>query len=86
METLRNKGDWQHNHRVLEEGDGEIVTWKQPSKKVDVNKYLPCQHCYAMFMRTELWRHMKSCRQLKGEREKGKRARGLKDICDPAHF
>ncbi|XP_054869079.1 uncharacterized protein LOC129349540 [Amphiprion ocellaris] len=75
LEGLRNKGDWQHNLSVLEEGYGEIVTWKQPSAKVDIEKYLPCQHCYAMFKRTELWRHEKSCRERKKERHKGKRAR-----------
>ncbi|XP_026224135.1 uncharacterized protein LOC113167589 isoform X2 [Anabas testudineus] len=75
IDSLRNKGDWQHNVKVLEEGDGEIVTWKQPSKKVSVKDYLPCQHCYAMFKRTELWRHEKSCRNRKGETEKGNRRR-----------
>lgn len=53
LESLRNKGDWQHNLKVLEEGNGELVTWKKPSKKASVKDYLPCQHCYAMFKRTE---------------------------------
>ncbi|XP_026213268.1 uncharacterized protein LOC113160291 [Anabas testudineus] len=75
IESLRNKGDWQHNVKVFEEGDGEIVTWKRPSKKVSVKDYLPCQHCYAMFKRTELWRHEKSCGSRKGVSEKGKRRR-----------
>lgn len=34
LESLRNKGDWRHNQEVLKEGKGEIVTWKQPSKKI----------------------------------------------------
>lgn len=75
LEGLRNKGDWQHNLSVFKEGHGEIVTWKQPSEKVDIESYLPCQHCYALFRRTELWRHDKSCRERKEERHKGKRAR-----------
>ncbi|XP_067352979.1 uncharacterized protein [Channa argus] len=75
LDSLRNKGDWQHNLKVLQEGEGEIVTWKQPSKKASVEDYLPCQHCYAMFRRTELWRHEKSCRVKIGEKGKGKRRR-----------
>lgn len=73
IEGLRNKGDWQHNRMVFEEGNGEIVVWKRPSEKADIESYLPCQHCYAMFKRTELWRHEKSCRERKEERQKGKR-------------
>ncbi|KAL7372217.1 hypothetical protein ABVT39_012227 [Epinephelus coioides] len=73
LESLRNKGDWQHNLKVLEDGSGEIVTWKQPSKGASVEDYLPCQHCYAMFKRKELWRHMKSCREKKGDKVQGKR-------------
>ncbi|KAM7393552.1 hypothetical protein PAMP_020415 [Pampus punctatissimus] len=75
LETLRNKGNWQHNLKVLEEGNGEIVTWKRPSEKTPVNDYLPCQHCYAMFKRTELWRHEKACRAKKGDTKRGKRGR-----------
>ena len=35
LESLRNKGDWQHNIKVLEEGNGEIVTWRlrRPTEK-----------------------------------------------------
>ena len=73
LDSLRNKGDWQHNIKVLEEGNGEIVTWRQPTEKASVHDYLPCEHCYAMFKRTELWRHGKSCRDRNREMEKGKR-------------
>ncbi|XP_027131229.1 uncharacterized protein LOC104929912 isoform X6 [Larimichthys crocea] len=75
LETLRNKGNWQHNLKVLEEGNGEIVTWKRPSEKTPVSDYLPCQHCYAMFKRTELWRHEKTCRARKVDTKRGKRGR-----------
>ncbi|XP_059900285.1 uncharacterized protein LOC132451691 isoform X2 [Gadus macrocephalus] len=75
LESLRNKGDWQHNIKVLEEGNGEIVTWRQPTEKASVQDYLPCEHCYAMFKRTELWRHGRSCGERNRETEKGKRRR-----------
>ncbi|XP_059367596.1 uncharacterized protein LOC132106022 [Carassius carassius] len=73
IEGLRNKGDWKHNRMVFEEGNGEIIVWKRPSEKADIESYLPCQHCYAMFKRTKLWRHLKSCRERKEERKNGKR-------------
>ena len=73
LDSLRNKGDWQHNIKVLEEGNGEIVTWRQPIEKASVQDYLPCEHCYAMIKRTELRRHGKSCRDRNREMEKGKR-------------
>ena len=41
LESLLNKGDWQHNIKVLEEGNGEIVTWRQPTEKASVQDYLP---------------------------------------------
>lgn len=73
MKSLRNKGNWQHNLEVLEDGNGEIVTWKQPSKGASVKDELPCQHFYAIFKRKELWRHTTSCRDKKGKTVQGKR-------------
>lgn len=75
LETIRNKGNWQHNLKVLEGGNGEIVTWKRPSEKASVNDYLPCQHCCAMFKKTGLWQHEKACRFRKVDRKRGKRRR-----------
>lgn len=75
LETLRNKGNWQHNLKVLEEGNGEIVTWRRPSEKISVDDYLPCQNCYAMFKRTALWRHEKRCRVRKVDKKTGKKRR-----------
>nr|XP_043869657.1 uncharacterized protein LOC122759139 isoform X1 [Solea senegalensis]XP_043891037.1 uncharacterized protein LOC122775268 isoform X2 [Solea senegalensis] len=73
LESLRNKGNWQHNVKVLQDGQGEIVTWKQPHKGASPKDFLPCQNCFAMFKRTELWRHRKTCRNRKEETVQGKR-------------
>ncbi|KAF5899327.1 nucleoporin p54 isoform X1, partial [Clarias magur] len=62
LEQLRNKGDFKHNSKVLEEGKGQLVTWKQPTDKVSVKDYLPCQYCLGMFSKKDLWRHQLSCR------------------------
>ncbi|XP_049324186.1 uncharacterized protein LOC125784483 [Astyanax mexicanus] len=62
LEGLRNKGDYKHNLEVLKSGHGEIVTWKQPSFEASVDNYLPCQYCYAMFVKSDLWKHQGTCR------------------------
>ncbi|XP_029987175.1 uncharacterized protein LOC115417411 isoform X2 [Sphaeramia orbicularis] len=65
LEKLRNKGDYKHNTHVLEKGSGELITWKQPSKKASAKDYLPCPHCYGMFVKWDLWRHQSVCRSKK---------------------
>ncbi|KAL1005200.1 hypothetical protein UPYG_G00055880 [Umbra pygmaea] len=71
LEELRNKGDYQHNILVLEEGKGQIVTWRQPPGNASIEDYLPCSHCLAFFVKSELWRHEASCRAKKeGKRPK----------------
>lgn len=74
-EEESTKAKPQHNLKVLKDGKGEFVTWKRPSEKVSVNDYLPCQKCYALFKRTDLWRHEKTCRVKKAEHVKGRRRR-----------
>lgn len=65
LEGLRNKGDYKHNLEVIKSGKGEIITWKQPSHEIALDNYLPCQHCYAMFVRRDLWKHLANCRNKK---------------------
>ncbi|XP_034149923.1 uncharacterized protein LOC106023908 isoform X2 [Esox lucius] len=74
LEELRKKGDYQHNILVLEEGKGEIVTWRQPPGSASIEDYLPCSHCLGFFVKSKLWRHESSCRPKK-EGEKGSRKR-----------
>ncbi|KAJ4947321.1 hypothetical protein JOQ06_009357 [Pogonophryne albipinna] len=73
LEQLRNKGDFKHNTKVLEEGKGELVTWKQPSGKASVSDYLPCQYCYGMFAKKDLWQHQSSCKSKKASETDGKK-------------
>ncbi|XP_041823315.1 uncharacterized protein LOC121628352 isoform X2 [Melanotaenia boesemani] len=63
LEQLRRKGNYFHNMKVLQSGKGEIVTYRQPSESGNVQDYLPCNICYAFFVKTELWRHEKLCRK-----------------------
>ncbi|XP_029701429.1 uncharacterized protein isoform X4 [Takifugu rubripes] len=64
FEKLRNKGNYFHNIVALKEQKGEIVTYRQPSKDLnpEAQDYLPCNICYAFFLKDLLWKHEKSCR------------------------
>uniref|UniRef100_A0A3B4Z8R6 M-phase phosphoprotein 8 n=1 Tax=Stegastes partitus TaxID=144197 RepID=A0A3B4Z8R6_9TELE len=80
LDQIRNKGDYEHNCQVLKSGEGEIVTKKQVKKPtISVRDFLPCQHCFAFYRKTDLWRHERSCKARKGDQkssERTKRARG----------
>lgn len=69
LEQLRRKGNYFHNIEVLQKGQGEIVTYRQPSEHAAPEDYLPCNTCYAFFIKDELWRHSQLCRKTMGEPE-----------------
>lgn len=60
LEDLRNRGNFEHNKDVLNKGSGQLKV-KRRSKKAECKKYEYCVHCKGMFLRPELWRHMKRC-------------------------
>ncbi|XP_069569460.1 M-phase phosphoprotein 8 isoform X1 [Brachyistius frenatus] len=74
LDQIRNKGDYEHNCQVLKSGQGEIVTKKQVKKPtVSVRDFLPCQHCFAFYRKTDLWRHERSCKARKGDQKSSER-------------
>ncbi|XP_063743201.1 M-phase phosphoprotein 8 isoform X1 [Eleginops maclovinus] len=79
LDQIRNKGDYEHNCQVLKSGEGEIVTKKQvKNPSVSVRDFLPCQHCFAFYRKTDLWRHERTCKARKGDQkssEKSKKSR-----------
>lgn len=79
LDQIRNRGDYEHNCQVLKSGEGEIVTKKQmKNPSISVRDFLPCQHCFAFYRKTDLWRHERSCKAKKGDEkssEKVDRAR-----------
>lgn len=66
LDQLRYKGDYNHNVTVLQTGQGELVTFRQPTEETDPHKYLPCNYCYGFFLKHDLWKHEVSCRKQKG--------------------
>ncbi|XP_073701715.1 uncharacterized protein [Garra rufa] len=86
LQALRNKGNFMHNNDVLKKGTG-VLKVKRFSVKQDSNKYEYCLYCHGMFVREELWRHMKTC-SAKRERHENdqctKRVLGLAAVAKAA--
>jgi len=58
-QNLTNKGDYSHNYKVLEHDDG-IVIPKYRKKEAEIDNYVPCQHCLGLYLKKDLWKHVKS--------------------------
>ena len=61
---LANKGDYTHNKDVIIEKSGVILTKYRMGKRkenVNVDEYLPCEHCLGLYQRKILWKHQKTC-------------------------
>ena len=76
LENLRNRGYFEYNRDVLKKGSGHLKV-KRRAKTVDSKKYEYCIHCKGMFLRPELWRHMKRCSSKPEEQEHPGRKRVL---------
>ena len=61
LRKLLNDGNYQHNVDVLKRKAGEIVPCKRPSSLSAHEKFIPCEFCLAMFVRSSLWKHKKNC-------------------------
>lgn len=66
IDQIRNKGDYEHKCDAVKSGVGKIAI-KQKNPNVPVRDFLPCQHCFAFYRKTDLWRHGQSCRIGKGD-------------------
>lgn len=60
--TIRRKGDFLHNSKVLKTG-GEIILVRRPAPGVNVNpnKCVPCTYCLGFFLEDQLSRHCAIC-------------------------
>lgn len=59
LEKLWNKGNFMHNCEVLKDGAGSLKVKRRA--KGDFKNYEYCVLCKGMFLRAELWRHMRRC-------------------------
>ncbi|XP_056615551.1 uncharacterized protein LOC130430457 [Triplophysa dalaica] len=61
FQKLRNKGNYQHNTDVLQRGDGALKMKRAPKKEKDAKDFVHCMYCKGMFVRRDLWRHLRRC-------------------------
>jgi len=79
INTLRMLGDYCHNVQVLSQKSGELIIVRRPtvSKLTSYTDFLPCVGCKGFFLRTELWRHCKTCELRKQQSESSCQKEGL---------
>nr|XP_017211328.1 uncharacterized protein LOC100149643 isoform X3 [Danio rerio] len=82
LQMLRNKGNFMHNNEVLKKGSGALKV-KRHSVKQASNKYTYCVYCRGMFIRQELWRHMRNC-SAKRDHQETLGALGLAEVAKAA--
>lgn len=61
LNKLRNKGNYEHNADVLVNGTGLLKLRRKPKKRYNSKDYVHCMYCHAMFLRRDLWRHVRNC-------------------------
>ncbi|XP_077392862.1 M-phase phosphoprotein 8 isoform X2 [Festucalex cinctus] len=68
LDQIRDKGDYEQRAKALRKGGEEkVVTQTEvKSPKICVRDFLPCQHCFTFYRKTDLWRHEQSCKARKG--------------------
>ena len=62
LSKVSNMGNYHHNCSVLSTGKGQIIPKRQATYPSTAADYLPCKFCFAMFVRTDIWRHHKHCK------------------------
>ncbi len=73
LTKVRNMGNYHHNSAVLSTGKGEIIPKRQAMHMSTATDYLPCKFCFAMYVKTDLWRHHKRCKLKVRENMPGRR-------------
>lgn len=64
FEKLCRMGNYNHNMKILDLGEGEVKVVRRPAANAEVNPkdYLPCKFCHGFFLVSELWRHAPKCK------------------------
>ena len=79
--ALVNKGDFNHNYSVIENGSGCIIPRyrARPTQLSQTSDYVPCEYCWAMYVKTDLWKHQKTCPLNENVHDKAKRNEPIKN-------
>jgi len=61
FEKMRNKGNFKHNIAVLQDGTESLKVKRKPKAEALAGKFIHCMYCQGMYIRKELWRHVRRC-------------------------
>ena len=61
FEDLKNKGNFNHNIKVLKKGYRELIVKRCPPGNVAYTEFIPCGHCLNFYSTVDLHRHVKKC-------------------------
>lgn len=62
LTKLRNLGNHHHNIGVIRSNTGSLVVKYRPKDHSIQQEYLPCEYCYAYYISSDLWKHVKRCK------------------------
>ncbi|XP_062419595.1 uncharacterized protein LOC134132279 isoform X3 [Pungitius pungitius] len=86
LEVLRNKGNYEHNRDVMGNQRGALKLKRRPGKSnssVNAKTYVHCVYCKGLFVRKELWRHLRRCPSKKHTEDTGTaQVLALADVAD----
>jgi len=68
-DTLRRRGNYNHNIEVLTQGFGELTVKRCPPTETSFTDYLPCEFCLEFYFRSDLHRHVKTCTENKNSND-----------------
>lgn len=63
---IQNLGDYNHNIEVLKAEKGVLIpkyTTRKDTEEKKYQSYVPCKFCLALYVKDELWKHQKRCKQ-----------------------
>ena len=68
LAVLRKRGNYDHNIKVIDTGEGEIVTEKRPdpTHPHPHTDYLPCETCFGFYHKNDLRKHRIKCPERRG--------------------
>ncbi|XP_078790319.1 uncharacterized protein LOC111947145 isoform X1 [Oryzias latipes] len=67
LAKLRNKGNYDHNSEVLASGIGTLKPKRTSKKNYKEKDYIHCIYCQALYLRRDLWRHVRKCSSKPGK-------------------
>ncbi|KAJ8008499.1 hypothetical protein DPEC_G00105510 [Dallia pectoralis] len=61
LEKLRKRGNHMHNVEVRSKNSGSLKVNRIPKVKLANQSYIHCLYCKGMYVRKDLWRHVRRC-------------------------